>query len=188
MDMHSDQVSATPGQRLSFLDALRGMAALYVVVFHLMNAGLIPIGLAKPSYWQPISFGGTGVFLFFVISGFSLCMTMGRHLASPHPTLSYALSRFFRIAPLYYAMILLSIYPLRVPHAGGPGIYFAFLFNFAPGQQEGIVMASWTIGVEMVFYVLFPALFRVPRAGLVVGSLAVFAAFLAVCGPISAGT
>jgi peptidoglycan/LPS O-acetylase OafA/YrhL len=31
-----------------------------------------------------------------------------------------------------------------------------FLFNFIPEWQTGIVWASWTIGVEMVFYFLFP--------------------------------
>jgi peptidoglycan/LPS O-acetylase OafA/YrhL len=34
-----------------------------------------------------------------------------------------------------------------------------FVFNFFPGSEIGIVWASWTIGVEMVFYVVFPLLF-----------------------------
>ena len=34
-----------------------------------------------------------------------------------------------------------------------------FVFNFFPGSEQGIVWASWTIGVEMVFYVVFPLLF-----------------------------
>ena len=34
-----------------------------------------------------------------------------------------------------------------------------FVFNLFPGSEQGIVWASWTIGVEMVFYVVFPLLF-----------------------------
>ena len=34
-----------------------------------------------------------------------------------------------------------------------------FVFNFFPGSEAGIVWASWTIGVEMVFYLVFPLLF-----------------------------
>ncbi len=54
-------------------------------------------------------FGGTGVLLFFVISGFSLSMTMTRHNRATVPILSYATSRFFRIAPLFYTVLLASV-------------------------------------------------------------------------------
>jgi peptidoglycan/LPS O-acetylase OafA/YrhL len=33
-----------------------------------------------------------------------------------------------------------------------------FVFNLWPGHEEGIAWASWTIGVEMLFYIIFPAL------------------------------
>jgi peptidoglycan/LPS O-acetylase OafA/YrhL len=35
-----------------------------------------------------------------------------------------------------------------------------FVFNFLPGRQAGIVWAGWTIGVEMVYYCLFPFFHR----------------------------
>ena len=40
-----------------------------------------------------------------------------------------------------------------------------FIFNFIPGSETGIVWASWTIGVEMVFYAIFPLLFLRYRNG-----------------------
>ena len=40
-----------------------------------------------------------------------------------------------------------------------------FIYNFVPGSETGIVWASWTIGVEMVFYAIFPLLFLRYRNG-----------------------
>ena len=34
-----------------------------------------------------------------------------------------------------------------------------FTFNALPAHQWGIVLAGWTVGVEMVFYLLFPIFF-----------------------------
>lgn len=36
-----------------------------------------------------------------------------------------------------------------------------FTYNFMPNNQEGIVWASWTLGVEMVFYLMFPLIFKI---------------------------
>jgi peptidoglycan/LPS O-acetylase OafA/YrhL len=52
----------------------------------------------------------------------------------------------------------------------------AFLFNLIPTWQEGFVWVSWTIGVEMLFYAVFPLLYaRIRTLG---GSIALFFASL----------
>ena len=59
--------------RLQFLDALRGLAAVYVVLYHVqsMPAPALPVSAG----WLPaVHMGATGVALFFVISAFS-CAT-----------------------------------------------------------------------------------------------------------------
>ncbi|MGB9150208.1 MAG: acyltransferase [Burkholderiales bacterium] len=151
-----------PTHRLGYLDTLRGLAALYVVVFHV---SLIP----KPALEMPswlnlfVSYGGSGVTLFFVISGFSMCLTWGRHADTGAPFRSFYTARFFRIAPLFYFWLILTVMRDFV-FKGAAGLHSAseiilnalFLFNFNAPFEQGIVWASWTIGVEMVFYFIFP--------------------------------
>lgn len=151
------------GQRLAFLDALRGIAAYYVVIYHV---ALFPQPIWKiPAWASPwVHFGGSGVTLFFVVSAFSLCLTMPRHIRSGIPLTSFFIHRFFRIAPLFYAWLLISyirdIYVSGVWHSWTEvisGVFF--VFNLIP-QYAGIyVWAGWTVGVEMIFYVVFPLLY-----------------------------
>lgn len=175
----------TEKPRLAYLDALRGFAALYVVVHHV---GLMP----KPALLVPdllkaiVGFGGSGVTLFFIISGFSMCLSWKRHATSDSPALSFYANRLARIAPLFYFWLVLAI--LRDTVFKGPegqhsgleiGANVLFLFNLIEHFQTGIVWASWTIGVEMLFYAVFPFIKRagfdnlVKTSWLVVLSLAV---------------
>src|SRR4029078_7315847 len=53
----------------------------------------------------------------------------------------------------------------------------SFIFNIIPGEQEGFVWAGWTIGVEMIFYAVFPITYYfangIPRkVGLLFAALA----------------
>lgn len=150
-------------RRLDFLDALRGLAAVYVIAYHLIY---IPSpNLAVPAWARLWAVnGGTGVTLFFVISAFSLFYTTPARFKQHLPWVSYAMHRLFRIAPLFYLWIVLTIVRDHfVFHAAHPWWEIAasagFVFNFIPTHQEGFVWASWTIGVEMLFYVVFPFIY-----------------------------
>ncbi len=158
-----------PGGRIPAVDSLRGWAAVYVMLFHMT---LIPNpALRVPDWAAPIVLtGGAGVTLFFVTSAFSLCLAARPGEERGQALAAFAARRFFRIAPLFYVVFLVSLvrdeWVFSVVH--GPGIIAAnilFLFNLLPGQETGVVWASWTIGVEMLFYGLFP--FLLVRAGTV---------------------
>lgn len=149
--------------RLEFLDALRGMAAAYVVIYHMV---VMPQpGLATPLWAEKFAHnGGNGVIMFFLVSAFSLCYTMPLRANDRRPVMSFYLHRFFRIAPLFYLLIPLTMLrdwilfdathsPLEVAAS------FLFVFNLFPTMQEGFVWASWTIGIEMVFYAVFPIIY-----------------------------
>lgn len=153
-------VPAESPQRLPQLDALRGLAALYVIVYHVM--AMPEPDLVLPGAIAPlVGMGGSGVALFFVMSAFSLCLTWPRHAASGLPLRSFYLSRLARIAPLMLALLTLMVAKdqLRaVPLRGVEEVAwnYSLLFGLSAPWQSGIVMGSWTIGVEMLFYAMFP--------------------------------
>lgn len=168
--------SKVPKQRLVFLDTLRGLSAVSVVLFHMIQLASPP--LEPPTILSFFSSGGVGVTMFFIISAYSLCMTMPRHLATGHGCASFYIHRLCRILPLFYVMTVISVWFFI-----SRGVRFdlsqialnvSCLFNFFPGQQESVVMAGWTIGVEMLFYAVFPLLYAtmntVPRLTLLFGA------------------
>ena len=153
--------------RLDFLDALRGLAAFYVVIYHM---ALLPEPDLPVPHWANLIAhnGGMGVTLFFVVSAFSLYYTMPLRLREPKPWVSFFVHRFFRIAPLFYLWIALSLLRDQWLFNVGHGLLeiassAAFVFNLVPQGQEGFVWASWTIGIEMLFYAVFPVYYLYAR-------------------------
>ncbi|MGE5669045.1 MAG: acyltransferase family protein [Betaproteobacteria bacterium] len=141
------------GRKLEGLHGLRAAAAIAVVLFHLH----VLLGVPEPAWLAAVTTDFyLSVQLFFVISAFSLFHSR-RYAPARYP--GYLVKRFFRIAPLYYVM--LAWYVLRQTQFPGWGALLAnltFTFNLVPGLEVGIVNAGWSVGVEMMFYLLLPVL------------------------------
>lgn len=150
----SPQVLAySPGSPLPALYGLRGMAALLVMVFHVRYVPMTP---APPELEWILSTLGYSVQLFFVLSALSLMHMHYAHVGQPNWLLSYAVKRYFRIAPLFYLMLAIC-WPLFGPTtAWGLVSHILFLFNLDPELGHSIVPAGWAVGVEMLAYVLLP--------------------------------
>jgi peptidoglycan/LPS O-acetylase OafA/YrhL len=156
LDKYTKEVVAT---RLDFIDSLRGFAALYVVLFHMV---LVPIHkLIIPPYLKGfVLSGGSGVTLFFIISAFTLCYTLDSMKNNKNYLLHFYTRRFFRIFPLYFLWLILVLFIYGLPKFKYFLLYLTFTFNFFPYHQEGIVWASWTLGIEVIFYLVFPLIFK----------------------------
>ena len=91
--------------------------------------------------------------LFFVISAFSLYHS-SRYAPARYP--AYLVKRFFRIAPLYYVMLGYVVWRIGFPGWGEFLANATFTFNLFPGLEQGMVFAGWSVGVEMIFYLMLP--------------------------------
>lgn len=153
------------GQLLPGIHGLRGVAALAVVLFHLVHLANISV---PPGFSFIANDFGKGVHLFFVLSAFSLMHSTEHTLSRPSWMKEYFIKRFFRIAPLYYCILAsMVLWPLVKSHSLAVSLQSLFLnltftFGFAP--WTGIVWAGWTVGVEMLFYAIFPTLLLTVRS------------------------
>lgn len=158
-------------RRLAALDALRLVAAIAVAVYHYTNFWQLD-GEHLPSYFLPHAtkvtvYGFLGVELFFMISGFAICMSgWGRSLGE------FFVSRAARLYPAYWVCIVITVavavlFPIRgyLPIPSGHsladiGVNFTML-------QEPLGIASvdnvyWTLWSELRFYLLFALFVVVP--------------------------
>lgn len=152
--------NSTTKLNLTGLNALRGLAAISIVIFHVHGIPNLPLP-PQLSFIQ--NFLGLGVPLFFVISAFSLFLSTRSRVGSDGWLSAYVIRRVMRIAPLFYlvAIFYLFFIPLHFGVYISPMSFLgtiSFLFNLMPGQHESMVWAGWTIGVEMLFYLVLPYL------------------------------
>ena len=166
---------------IPWLDPLRGFAALSVLAFHCVALAALPIPSWYPLGWFRIGF--LGVDLFFAISGavilFSLQQLESR--LGGFSRRAFAMRRLARIVPLYLltgTCFLLVVKPDIAQRADAIQIVLAHLFfvqNLFPSTHGAINGPSWTLGVEMQFYLLVlligPWLLRASLARLVVFGL-----------------
>jgi exopolysaccharide production protein ExoZ len=162
---------------------LRALAALMVVWVHAMY--MIP-GVAEQI--NAPNFGGAGVDIFFIISGFIMVVTTADKDVTP---VGFFCRRIIRVVPLYWLATLAMIVGGASEHSfkdpGLPAFAIAKSLLFVPytaigghpGNVWPILGQGWTLNFEMFFYALFALSLAAPRRlhlpGLVVtlGSLVV---------------
>lgn len=164
---------------LPFLDGFRAIAANWVLAAHIMIWG--------GWYGIPVPDPKIAVELFMVLSGFlMLHLSESRSLADPPGirfTLFFWLRRFFRIAPLYYFVLLLAVLLGPQIEQGGRALqeanpkfwkdsaysgftldhsvtslllHLTFLFGLFPQFSSCVGLPDWSIGLEVQFYAVFP--------------------------------
>jgi peptidoglycan/LPS O-acetylase OafA/YrhL len=155
-------------KKFEYIDVMRGLAILGVIAVHCQQelTGLPPLVVAL------FQFGQMGVVLFFVASAMTLCLsTASRHESQ---TWKFYARRFFRIAPLFYFGIALYLlwrlllqyqatHSLSLPANYNLAAFVEtvlFINGFSPKNFHNLVPGGWSIATEMMFYAVFPLLFR----------------------------
>ncbi|MFJ4652677.1 acyltransferase family protein [Nocardia sp. NPDC088792] len=177
-----EERARTSGGRFEFLDALRGLAAVAVVIGHC--AELVWPGYARFSA-ADFGAGQFGVFVFFLVSGFIIPASLerGRSLGA------FWVGRFFRLFPLFWialiaAMILHSVGRYSLPPAFTANFGWHLATNFTMAQfflgtpDTQVLIPGWTLSYELVFYLFVSLLLigglnrrSVPLAVLALGSI-----------------
>jgi exopolysaccharide production protein ExoZ len=145
------------------VEALRGIAALLVVLFH---ATVLQHEKFDPGL-TPWEFGNAGVDIFFVISGFLMIRSSGKLLGLADGWRRFATQRLIRIVPLYWLVTVAKLASIAAvpalalhthPNLLNAAASFLFLPSYdAAGAIRPVVDVGWTLEFEMLFYVLFTA-------------------------------
>lgn len=159
--------------RYNFIDAVRGWAIIGVLLIHASAFGnndnqpdWLGIVLANGRY---------GVQLFFIVSAFTIFLSMQRRKESDtRPLTGFFIRRFFRIAPLYY----LGVVAYLLIDGTGPRYWLGdqkyislanvlsnllFAHGLSPYWINSVVPGGWSITVEATFYLICPILFITVR-------------------------
>jgi peptidoglycan/LPS O-acetylase OafA/YrhL len=172
MSSEADLAASRQSRRLVFVDLLRGIACLWVIYCHFHGVWLNDV---RPHGWnfdtllvRIAGFGGKGVDLFVVISGFCLFYPIlqrwqaGKELR----ILSFYQRRAVRIFPVYFAVLAVSIVMVSVPFlrhhiAQYRGLrdaipYVLLVQNYMPDYTGRINGPLWSVALECQLYLMMP--------------------------------
>lgn len=163
--------AAPSGGRLRALDGLRLVAALMVACYHyggrggdITHAWGTSAARVFPTLHTPFAYGCLGVQVFFVISGFVICMSgWGRSLRS------FFASRTARLMPAYWVAVLLVTAVFALPAVAYAAVSPSdALVNLTLLQQplgvDRVLGVDWTLWAEVRFYALFALCVVLPGA------------------------
>lgn len=187
------------GNRFVFLDAIRAVAVCLVMYSHVVGiflhehhedsavAGLMQ-GFATDKLNLAVNMGNFGVVLFFLVSGFIVT-----HTGFAERPRQYAIKRFLRIYPMLVVSVLLAATMFTVglhPVATGEQttvtpltiLTNATLADHLIAPLNLMVDVTWTLIIEMLFYVLLLVALPLLRRAVwpvITGELALIAVVMA---------
>ncbi|MGR3967816.1 acyltransferase [Pseudomonas sp. 910_23] len=151
--------------KLDWVQALRGIAALLVVLCHSRE---YLVGSPNYSLIESILLpGAMGVDLFFIISGFIMVYSTRKATGTLDDVKNFAISRFSRVWPTYAVVSVLWIF---IAYSGIEyfsntenlivllkSLTFIPVKEMAPLYFEPVFPLGWTLNFEMYFYAVFAA-------------------------------
>ncbi|HBE92444.1 MAG TPA: acyltransferase [Gammaproteobacteria bacterium] len=162
MSLQKSPVSKFPGGKIINIQALRGIAVLLVVAYHLSKIET-KYGHGELLLPKLTAIGMSGVDLFFVISGFVMVTVTRGWFQKQGSVGRFLYHRISRIYPTYwfYSLIVLAIFLYRpdiVNSSQGSNVNIISSFLLLPQDQLPLLSVGWTLIHEMYFYLVFALL------------------------------
>ncbi len=148
------------------LDGLRGLAILWVVLYH-CHPRLVGTWIYYASLW-----GWAGVVLFFALSGFLITSILLTTRDKPHYFHNFHARRALRIWPVYF--LLLVVVYLNAPWFIGPSVmdaiktapwlaYIFFVQNLFHLTLPPALQPTWALAIEEQYYFVWAPVARFLR-------------------------
>ncbi len=166
---HSD-FAAGASHRNSILDGWRGILALWVLLGHIDHV----VGVHMPVLRAP----GYAVDVFIVLSGYFIhasISALSMKYSTRDATLKFYLQRALRIWPAYVVILIVSLVlfevlwrltgQTRMAELSSNGTLFNTLMHVSllnglfPTYVSSSSIPSWSLSLELQFYLLYPLLF-----------------------------
>lgn len=175
-------------KKIRNIQALRGIAVLAIVFFHLLDIEQKYGGGASilPNIMQ---FGMFGVDLFFIISGFIMVtVTRGKFQNLSH-TLNFLAHRITRIYPPYwfYSLLVLVVFLLKptwVNSSQHHEVNILFSFLLWPTYTLPLILVAWTLIHEMYFYLVFALILLLTPESKLLAALTLWAVLVILLHPL----
>lgn len=163
-EKHTQQKST-----IAVLDGVRALAILFVVIFHInrITGDSLWDWRGNPLASSVSTAGGTGVTLFFVLSGFLLFMPYAKSLLTDSRwplARGFYVRRALRILPGYYISLLILLLLTQIDYLQPAnwaklGLFLTFFMDSTQTTFRTVIDPPyWTLAVEWQFYMLLPLL------------------------------
>lgn len=136
------------GARILFLEAVRGLAALIVLIQH-----LCAVYIPAFDEWSRthVDLGRVGVVAFFLVSGYVIPLSLaGQGIGQ------FAVRRFFRLYPVFWLGLGAYVFATAdsaVDRVSALTLVLNLLMLQGLFGATSILPPSWTLGIELLFYV-----------------------------------
>lgn len=183
-------------KRIESLQALRGLAAILVMLFHYRFYLRSQVENGTTIWDALFGWGIIGVDIFFIISGFIMVYTTQNYTQSLFSTKRFLINRAIRIFPMYYIGLLITFllsgamstfhYPEKVQNLLSALTFTVYKTDITPHYIDdgGMYNIRWTLNYEVYFYMAFSVCLLVKHRLL---SLIGFSAFMICLIPAIAG-